>query len=216
MQRIFTPFHIGFASLLFISSTMSFAISLRDEAVGYRTQGYEAQKHGDADAALSFYQKACALDPTYAAPFNDAGVLLEEKGELEEAQKAYERALLINPNYLEAHANLAMLYEQMGQPSKAIYYWMKRYQLGSPKDLWTQRAEQRLVALGALRNIPMEQPVTPTHQMTPPAQKPITSSPVAPTHRKKQSAENAAVSDEFKAHAQSDEEFRSVTKQHGY
>jgi len=66
----------------------------------------------------------------------------------------YQKALALNSNYLEAHANLAMLYERTGEPEKAIYHWLKRYQLGDPNDQWTLRAEERLVSLGVLRANP--------------------------------------------------------------
>lgn len=94
------------------------------------------------------------MDPTYPTPLNDAGVLLEGMGRMGDAEQTYQKALEINPNYLEAHGNLAMLYERMGQKEKAIYHWMKRYQLGDPYDPWTARAEERLVALGVLKNYP--------------------------------------------------------------
>ena len=91
------------------------AAGLREEAASYRTQGYEAQRRGDKTEALSNYQKAAALDPTYPTPNNDMGVLLEEEGRIEEAERAYQQALTLNPNYLEPYANLAMLYERTGQ-----------------------------------------------------------------------------------------------------
>ena len=144
----------GLAFLLIISSTTAFAVGLREEAITYRAQGYEAQRRGDKDAALSLYQKAAALDPTYPTPLNDTGVLLEEGGRLQEAEQAYQKALAINPNYLEPHANLAMFYERTGQKEQAIFHWMKRYQLGDPYDPWTARAEERLIALGVLKTYP--------------------------------------------------------------
>ena len=144
----------GLAFLLILPSATVFAGGLREEAVSYRLQGYEAQRRGDKAEALSFYQKAAALDPTYPTPHNDVGILLEEQGQLDQAEQAYRQALELNPNYLEAHANLAMLYEHTGQKEKAIYHWMKRYQLGDPYDPWTARAEERLVALGVLKTYP--------------------------------------------------------------
>jgi Flp pilus assembly protein TadD len=140
--------------LLIVPNSLAVARSLRDEAIGYRIQGYEAQRRGDSANALSLYQKAAALDSTYPTPHNDIGVLLEEQGRLEEAEQAYRQALTLSPNYLEAHANLAMLYERMGQKERAIYHWLKRYQLGDPHDPWTARAEERLVALGVLKSYP--------------------------------------------------------------
>ena len=147
----------GLASLLILvilPSPVIIAAGLREEAITYRTQGYEAQRRGDKASALSLYQKAAALDAEYPTPHNDAGVLLEEEGRLEEAEQSYRKALELNPNYLEAHANLAMLYERMGKKEQAIYHWMKRYQLGDSYDPWTARAEERLVALGVLQTYP--------------------------------------------------------------
>ena len=140
--------------LLILPNAAARASSLREEAINYRIQGYEAQRRGDRNQALTLYQKAVALDPSYPTPLNDAGVLLEEAGRLQDAEQSYRQALELNPNYLEAHANVAMLYERMGQKEKAIYHWMKRYQLGDPYDPWTARAEERLVGLGVLKTYP--------------------------------------------------------------
>ena len=156
-RRIFRyTVHVGLAYLVILPNAIAIsnASSLREEAITYRIQGYEAQRRGDQASALSLYQKAAALDPSYPTPHNDAGVLLEGQGRLQEAEQAYLEALTLNPNYLEAHANVAMLYERMGQKEKAIYHWMKRYQLGDPYDPWTARAEERLVALGVLKSYP--------------------------------------------------------------
>src|SRR3989338_9214605 len=92
---------VGWAFLVFIPNLTS-AGTLREEAVAYRMQGYEAQQRGDRSAALTWYRKAAAMDPTYPTPLNDAGVMLEEQGQLQEAEHVYQQALSLNPNYLEA------------------------------------------------------------------------------------------------------------------
>lgn len=180
---------VGLAYLAIIPKPVAFAARLNEEAVAYRSQGYEAQQRGDRVTALSLYQKAAALDPTYPAPLNDIGVLLEEQGRLQEAEQSYQQALAINPNYLEAHANLAMFYERMGNREKAVYYWLKRYQLGDPYDPWTARAEERLVALGMLKNYPGLKGTLYTRRRV--------------------------VSQEFQTQEKSLEEFHAVTKEHG-
>jgi tetratricopeptide (TPR) repeat protein len=174
---------------LIIPSTLAPAASLREEAIGYRSQGYEAQRRGDKASALTLYQKAAALDPSYPTPHNDAGVLLEELGRTEEAEREYLQALSLSPNYLEPHANLAMLYERMGQKEKAIFHWLKRYELGDPYDPWTARAEERLMALGVLK----------TH----------------PGLKGRIFSRRRILNQEFEAHAQSLEDFHAVTKEHG-
>lgn len=112
---------VGLTCLLVISARPSvMAAGLRDQAVGYREDGFEAQRHGDLANAMTSYQKAIALDPSYAVPLNDLGVVYEQRGEFQAARGVYERALRIDPNYLEANANLGTLYKRMGYPGQAL------------------------------------------------------------------------------------------------
>ncbi len=179
----------GFAPLVLIDSLSVCAATLRDEAYTYRAEGYDAQQRGDKTTALAFYQKAAQLDPTYAAPHNDIGILMEEQGRMEEAERAYQQALRIDPNYLEAHANLAMLYERLGNNELAIYHWLKRYQGGDPYDPWTVRAEERLAALGVLEKYPGLK---------------------GSLYTKRQMFNEA-----FEENAKSIKDFRAITEQHG-
>src|SRR3989338_3245496 len=177
---------VGLASLVTFPTSLISAATLREEAVTYRTQGYEAQRRGDTAGATTLYQKAVALDPTYPAPHNDLGVLLEQEGRLEEAERAYQQALALDPDYLVAHANLAMLYERIGEKEKAIAHWMTRYQKGDPLDPWTNRAKERLASFGV----------------------PTASAGLGDGFRR-------AAADEVQAHAKSIEEFHAVTEEHG-
>lgn len=188
--RIFTYTVLAvLACLLLIPKPRALASTLREEAVAYRIQGYEAQERGDTAEALILYQKAIALDPSYPAPYNDLGILREEQGKLAEAEQMYRQALERNPNYLEAHANLAMLSERMGEKEKAIFHWLKRYQLGDAYDPWTIRAEERLTALGMLQRYPGMKSVLYTPRRV--------------------------VSQEFENHAKSLKDFHVVTEQYG-
>ena len=165
------------------------AAGARDEAVSYRIQGYEAQQQGDKATALALYQKAITTDPTYAAPYNDLGILMEDEGRLEDAAQLYEKALTVQPDYLEAHANLGMLYERLGNKEQAIAHWMKRYRMGDSQDPWTSRAAERLMALGVLTEQPGGGVPLYTRQYI--------------------------VGQELMSHAQSLAEFHTITKEHG-
>jgi tetratricopeptide (TPR) repeat protein len=147
---------ISFAILFFLPFLNSPYIyadkesGISNEGEAYRTKGYEAQRNGDIDTAIEWYQKACGVKPEYASPHNDLGILFETKGWLDRAEAEYEKALAINPDYKEVHTNLALLYERKGELEKAAFHWMRRYKLGTPDDPWTQEAIKRLEKLGLI------------------------------------------------------------------
>ncbi|MFH1478413.1 MAG: tetratricopeptide repeat protein [Candidatus Omnitrophota bacterium] len=155
MTKSFTKYTIIYLFFLFVvifmsNDTVYSGVKLKDDAVSYRKMGYEAQERGDIDDAISWYQKSASLDINYAAPHNDLGILYEAKGWLDRAELSYKKALAIDPNYEKAHTNLALFYERKGEPEKASFFWMKRYKLGNPNDLWTQEAKKKLIQQGLL------------------------------------------------------------------
>ena len=111
---------MGIACLIIgFSQSMAFA-GLRDQAQGYREEGRSAQRRGDVESAVTFYQKAIGLDAGFAQPYHDLGVLYERQGQLQMAVQAYERALSLDPNDLEAGANLGSLYRRLGETTRAL------------------------------------------------------------------------------------------------
>lgn len=117
---------------------------LQKEARMYRAQGLELQRIGNADAAMSLYQKALELDPAYAVAYNDLGIIYEAKGFIDRAEECYLKAIKIDSGYLSAYTNLALLYENKRQLNKAAFYWKKRAESGLPDDPWTEKARERL------------------------------------------------------------------------
>lgn len=213
IPKVFIP--IELACLVFISNPQVHGATLHDDALVHRAQGYEAQQRGDRVAALEHYRKAVAMDPTYAVPLNDIGILLEEDGRFEEAERAYLQAIAVSPYYLGPYTNLALLYERMGQKEKAAYYWMKRTQLGTADDPWTQRAQERLQALGvalppAIAVTPPEPPVVhrPFEGKTAPP-------PAAATPTSEISARRRVIDHVFHEQDESTKEFHAATEAHG-
>jgi tetratricopeptide (TPR) repeat protein len=117
--------------------------NLQKEARMYRCQGLKLQNAGDLDSAMSLYQKAAVIDPTYAAVFNDMGIIHEARGLTDKAEENYLRCITIEPYFLSAYTNLALLYENTRQIEKAAACWERRASLGSPDDPWTKKASQR-------------------------------------------------------------------------
>lgn len=120
------------------------------EARSYRAKGLEYQNAADLVAAASFYQKAVALDPFYAAAYNDLAVVYEATGKTELAKGLYLKAIEVDPAFLSAYANLAIVYEQERDLEKAAYYWRKRAELGGPDEPWTRKAQRRLSDIQAV------------------------------------------------------------------
>ena len=116
---------------------------LPDQARKYREEGLENQRIGNLPVAMSLYQKAIALDPTYAVAYNDLGVIYEAAGFPDRAKESYFKSIKFDPGYLSAYTNIALLYEEQRDLERAAFYWAKRAELGSVDDLWTQKAASR-------------------------------------------------------------------------
>ena len=122
----------------------------KEQARKYREVGLENQKSDNLPMAMSLYQKAIVLDPTYADAYNDLGVVYEASGFPEKAEECYLKTLRIDPYYLSAYTNLAFFYEYKRDLEKAAFYWDKRAKLGLFNDPWTQKAINRLKEIRAV------------------------------------------------------------------
>jgi tetratricopeptide (TPR) repeat protein len=122
----------------------------KQRAVAYRKKGYQLQRTGNLDGAMSFYQKAVAFDPYYAAAYNDIGIIYETKGLIDFAEENYLKAIEVDKKYLPAYTNLAFLYEKKADILKAAHYWMMRISLGTPGEYWTEKARENFRSLSFL------------------------------------------------------------------
>lgn len=130
--------------ILFSFVPASFSETSKEDSQEYREKGYEAQRAGNLDMALNYYQRAIQLNPFDAVVYNDIGIVLEAKGQNDTAKEAYMKSISTDPNYLSAYYNLAALYEKEGDLSQAAYYWRMRINLGDWSDAWTWRAKEHL------------------------------------------------------------------------
>jgi protein arginine N-methyltransferase 7 len=69
--------------------------------------------------AQNYYQKVLELDPNYANPHNNLGVIFQELGKNQKAKDCFEKAIKINPNYADAHNNLGVIFQGLGEYQKA-------------------------------------------------------------------------------------------------
>jgi tetratricopeptide (TPR) repeat protein len=72
------------------------------------------------DDAVDAYRRVVAIDPTYAAAWNNLGLLLHRMGRYDEARDAYESALAQDGACCEAIYNLGSLAEDRGELEEAV------------------------------------------------------------------------------------------------
>ncbi len=81
------------------------------------------------DDAIDAYRRVVALDRTYAAAWNNLGLLLHRMGRYDEAEKAYTTALDQEPTLCEAAYNLGSLYEDRSDVDGAVRHYRKAIEL---------------------------------------------------------------------------------------
>jgi tetratricopeptide (TPR) repeat protein len=79
--------------------------------------------------AIVAYRRVVAIDPTYAAAWNNLGLLLHRMGRYDEAEGAYASALEQDPHCCEAAYNLGSLHEDRGAPEDAIFDYRRALEL---------------------------------------------------------------------------------------
>src|SRR6266446_7773878 len=109
------------------------------------------------DDAIDAYRRVVAIDPTYAAAWNNLGLLLHRMGRYDEARESYDRALgeagdcaeaaynlgSLNEDNADAHFNLAGALARAGRGDEAVKHWQRYLELdaGSP---WAKIARAHL------------------------------------------------------------------------
>ena len=141
-------------SLLVVISCISFQLNAfadsdpkKDIAEGYRVKGFEAQKRGNFNNALTFYSKAVELGLENAVVYNDLGVLYEQLNIRSKAESFYLKAIELDPHYLPAYTNLGYLYKAQKNTKLAEKYFIKRYELSEPGDIWADKIKTELVQI---------------------------------------------------------------------
>ena len=91
---------------------------------------FERASEWDADPArwkdaLDAYQRVVVLDPSYAAAWNNLGLLHHRMGRYDEARAAYDTAVARDPTCAEAAYNLGSLAEDQGDVEGGIAHYRR-------------------------------------------------------------------------------------------
>jgi tetratricopeptide (TPR) repeat protein len=97
---------------------------------------FERASEWDADPArweeaIDAYRRVVALDPTYAAAWNNLGLLLHRMGHYDEARRAYHAALEQDAQCAEAAYNLGSLDEDCGDGEAAVEHYRRALSLSA-------------------------------------------------------------------------------------
>jgi len=95
---------------------------------------FERASEWDSDPAqwedaVDAYRRVVSIDPTYAAAWNNLGLLLHRMGRYDEAGDAYLAALKQDPQCCEAAYNLGSLHEDRGAVDDAIADYRRALEL---------------------------------------------------------------------------------------
>ncbi len=85
--------------------------------------------------AITEYDKALSLCPTFPDLHNRRAVSCRQQGEYAEAMASLQRALELKPNYVEAYVNLGLLHLKLGNLTDAVTTWERALQLDPKQQL---------------------------------------------------------------------------------
>ncbi len=105
----------------------------RDLAVAYRGRGAGYFRKGENDQAIADFERAIALDPTYAAAYRGRGGALGSKGELDRAMKDLDEAIRLDPKDARAFNNRGYIWQQKNDFDRAIVDFDEAIRL-NPED----------------------------------------------------------------------------------
>src|SRR5438128_9713451 len=97
---------------------------------------FERASEWDADPAqwkdaIDAYRRVVAIDPTYAAAWNNLGLLLHRMGRYDEAREAYDTAVAQDAECAEAAYNLGSLAEDQGDVESAIAHYRRALEVSA-------------------------------------------------------------------------------------
>lgn len=75
---------------------------------------------GKYEEAVSYYNRALALQPRHAEALSNRGNALKALGRFEEALASYDRALALRPDYATGHSNRGAVLAEMGRLPEAL------------------------------------------------------------------------------------------------
>jgi len=99
----------------------------------YFQRGINYRKAGDWEKAISEYQKAVELVPSFIRVYYRQGFAYAVIGDVDKAISAYKKVIDLAPDFARVQANIAFLYKEKGERDKAIRAYQRALEL-NPRD----------------------------------------------------------------------------------
>ena len=84
------------------------------------SEGHKFYKRKDFISAREQYEKAVAVDPSFASGFYQLALIAKREGDYQTSEKYYRDAVTSDPTHYKGWYGLGSLYSQLGNNSKAI------------------------------------------------------------------------------------------------
>jgi Tfp pilus assembly protein PilF len=104
-------FRLLVAACVLAAFAVPAAASERDDAKAQVEFGIKVAQKGLWREAIYRWERAIAIDPSYAAAYNNLAVAYEHEGQFEKARKAYEKAAELDPNNAMVRQNYDLFKE---------------------------------------------------------------------------------------------------------
>jgi len=96
------------------------SLTWADPAEEAYAEGMRLLQAGQAREALTAFDKAIRLKPTYAEAYRRRGIVHHSLSQYDRAIKDYDEAVRLNPNFSEAYYDRANAYSDSGQAERAL------------------------------------------------------------------------------------------------
>jgi Tfp pilus assembly protein PilF len=83
----------------------------------------------EPDSAIVYFERAVALDSTYAKAYVNLGIAFDRINRFDRARASFERAIEVDPKDVLAHCHLGHYYHVRGDIGKAVTYYQKALEI---------------------------------------------------------------------------------------
>ncbi len=102
--------------------------SPREIAIAYLGDGLDYYDAKDYTNTEIYYRKAIEADPSYALPYSNLGIILDDTNRQDEARKNYDKAIELDPKYPKSYNNIGYDYFIKKDYVNAEVYYNKSIQ----------------------------------------------------------------------------------------